>query len=59
MRVGAPSTLEPGPNRISPPKRLYNFFSDRASHRRHPLSGGERRLLETILVALSRDALAC
>jgi hypothetical protein len=33
MRVGAPITLEPGPDRISPPKRLYNFFSDRASHR--------------------------
>src|SRR5215208_2894648 len=39
-RVGAPTTLEPGPDRISPPKRLYTSFSDRAWH---ILSGGKRR----------------
>jgi hypothetical protein len=44
--------LEPGPDRISPPKRVYGL--SRTGLRKIHLSGAKRRLLQAILGAIVR-----
>jgi len=55
-RDGAPITLEPGPDRISPPKRVYGL--SQTGLRKIHSSRGKCRPLEAILAALEENTRA-
>jgi hypothetical protein len=57
MRISAPIILEPGPDRISPPKRFPTVFSDRASHGAPPPEA-TCKSLEALLGALEKNTRA-